>query len=309
MTQENQTPAPDDEIDLKELALTVWAARGLIMLCVLCAVFLASAYLHNAERKYTVSFSFQPMESDGGGARLGGLSGLASLAGVSLPTAGSSDFQTFRVLLQAEEVAAELMKDQAIIRRIFVSEWSEESQTFKQPEPTLTRRAIGNIKALLTGETTELYIPPNAPRLSEWLSKAFSSSEDRDTGFLRLSSETSNPKLMLEVITAVTQITDRIIKDRFLAGGRNSVEFYQKKIAAARSRESREALAQLIMQEEQKLMLASNGNFFVAKPLTTPSVSLRPTSPKSSLVLALAIVLGSFLGAAVSLIRKALQND
>jgi len=43
----------------------------------------------------------------------------------------------------------------------------------------------------------------------------------------------------------------------------------------------------------------------VAEPLTTPSVSLHPTSPKSSLVLALAVVLGGFLGAALVLIRKA----
>ena len=153
------------------------------------------------------------------------------------------------------------------------------------------------------------YIPPNAARLSGWLSGAFSSSEDREVGSLKIYSETSDPELMLSVISAVTQITDQIIKNRFLAGGRQSVQFYQNKIVAARSRESREALAQLIMKEEQKLMFASNGNFFVAKPLTTPSVSLRPTSPKSSLVLALAIVLGSFLGAAIALIRKALQDE
>jgi uncharacterized protein involved in exopolysaccharide biosynthesis len=37
-----------------------------------------------------------------------------------------------------------------------------------------------------------------------------------------------------------------------------------------------------------------------------PDQSLRPTSPKSSLVLALGLVLGLFLGAAVVLMRKAL---
>ena len=47
-------------------------------------------------------------------------------------------------------------------------------------------------------------------------------------------------------------------------------------------------------------------DYFVAEPLTTPSVSLYPTSPKSSLILALSVVLGGFFGAALVLIRKAI---
>ena len=73
-------------------------------------------------------------------------------------------------------------------------------------------------------------------------------------------------------------------------------------------REHREALAKLIAQEDQKLMLASKGSFFVAEPLTDPAVSLAPTSPRSSLILAISIVLGGFFGAAVVLIRKALKS-
>ena len=125
---------------------------------------------------------------------------------------------------------------------------------------------------------------------------------------MKLTSQTSQPDLILSTMTRVTTIADQIIKDRFVKSGRQSVEFYQAKIAAARSSESREALAQLIAKEEQKLMLASNGSFFVAKPLTTPTVSLYPTSPKASLVLALSLVLGGFLGTALVLIRKVVKN-
>ena len=84
--------------------------------------------------------------------------------------------------------------------------------------------------------------------------------------------------------------------------------FYQSKLAKARAREHREALAKLIAQEDQKLMLASKGSFFVAKPLTEPTVSLDPTSPKASLILALSIVLGGFFAAALVLIRKAFKS-
>jgi capsular polysaccharide biosynthesis protein len=67
-------------------------------------------------------------------------------------------------------------------------------------------------------------------------------------------------------------------------------------------------LAKLISAEDQKLMLTSEGRHFVAEPLTRATTSMDPTSPKSDLVLALALVLGGFAGAALVLIRAALSN-
>jgi hypothetical protein len=136
---------------------------------------------------------------------------------------------------------------------------------------------------------------------------AFSASEDRDTGFLTLSSETEKPAMMLAVMERVTRETDRLLKERYIQSSEQTMGFYEQQLARARAREHREALAKLIAQEDQKLMLASKGSFFVAEPLTNPSVSINPTSPKASLVLALSVVLGGFFGAALVLIRKALK--
>ena len=86
-----------------------------------------------------------------------------------------------------------------------------------------------------------------------------------------------------------------------------TLEFYYKKLLTSRSPEHREALAKLISAEDQKLMLASKSSNFVAELLTTPSVSLYPTSPKSSLVLALGLVLGFFLGSAIVLTRASIK--
>jgi uncharacterized protein involved in exopolysaccharide biosynthesis len=47
----------------------------------------------------------------------------------------------------------------------------------------------------------------------------------------------------------------------------------------------------------------------VVEILMGPDQSLRPTSPKSSLVLALGLVLGLFLGVAVVLLRKVFYGN
>lgn len=303
------TNVTEDEIDLRELFLTIWSGRYIIAIAVAISIVFAAVFLHMSERKYTVSYTFQPVVEDDNSPNLSGLGGLASLAGVSLPSAASGDFQTFKILLQSEETAEQLMTDIELVKQVFESEWSEETKSFEPPEASLIGNFVQSLKKLLTGSESANYTPPNPARLAYWLSEEFSAADDIDTGFLKLTSETAKPQLIIDIMAATTGITDTILKDRYLASARQSVEFYQNKISAARSRESREALAQLIAQEQQKLMLASNGSFFVAEPLTRPSVSLNPTSPKSSLVLALSIVLGGFIGSALVLIRKALKND
>jgi uncharacterized protein involved in exopolysaccharide biosynthesis len=298
----------DDEIDLRELFAALWRGKWFITLCVCGAVALAALYLRAAERKYTVSYVFQPVASDEAMPNLGGLGGLASLAGVALPSSSSGDFATFKFLLQSEEVAAELMRDESLVRRVFVREWDEAGALFRRPEGGALSSQIATIKLLLTGEGPGDYLAPSAVRLSEWMKQAIAASTNRDTGFLTLTGESADPALIVDVMAAAAAATDRLLKERYVGSSEQTMGFYQRQLAKARAREHREALAKLIAQEDQKLMLASKGDYFVAEPLTTPSVSLHPTSPKSSLILALAVVLGGFLGAALVLIRKAARS-
>ena len=311
MSNPNQTQIAslhDDEIDLRELFGALWRGKFLIMLCIVAAIALAALYLRSAERKYTVSYVFKPVATEDAMPSLGGLGGLASLAGVSLPSSTSSDFLTFKFMLKSEEVAQKLMQNETLIQGVFEHEWDGDTQSYRQPADGDLTPYIRGLKKLLTGEGPRDYAPPSAARLAEWLKKdGFSSSEDRDTGFLTLSAETPKPDLMIRVMAKATEQTDRLLKERYIASAEQTMGFYQQQLAKARAREHREALAKLIAQEDQKLMLASKGTYFVAEPLTEPSVSLNPTSPKASLVLALSVVLGGFLGAALVLIRKALK--
>ena len=310
MSKQGHTEAvshQDDEIDLRELFGALWRGKLLIAVCVIAAISLASLYLRMAENKYTVTYVFAPVASDDTGPNLSGLGGLASLAGVSLPSSSSGDFKTFKYLLKSEEVASVVLENEELVKQIFAAEWSAESGIYRRPPDGPYTPHIRTLKKFLTGQDPSAYVAPNAARLSDWMRNAFAASEDRDTGFLTLSSETAKPEMMLAVMERVTRETDRLLKERYIQSSEQTMGFYQQQLARARAREHREALAKLIAQEDQKLMLASKGSFFVAEPLTNPSVSLRPTSPKASLVLALSVVLGGFFGAALVLIRKALK--
>ncbi len=299
---------PNDEIDLRELFISLWRGKYLIIVCLFVSIVLASFYLRSAERKYSVSYVMMPVASESSRPNFGQLGGLASLAGVSLPSSSSSDFTTFKFLLKSEVIADRLLSDETLIREIFASEWDNNSGTYKKPPDGTLSPYKRSIKTLLTGQSSTEYAPPNSQRIASWLKGAFSLSEDHDTGFLTISSETAIPELMVSVIKRTTEETDRLLKQRYVTSAEQTVRFYQDKLQKARSQEHREALAKLIAQEDQKLMLASRGSEFVAEAVTEPTVSLFPTSPKNSLVLALSVVLGGFFGAAFVLFRKSLTS-
>ena len=304
---ETKSPEINDEIDLRELCLALWRGKYIVFLVAILAIVCASFYLRGAERKYSVQMVLKPVVAEASGPNLSGFSGLASLAGISLPSSSGSDFTTYQKLIFSEEVAEKIFTNKELVLKLFGGEWNSDTQSFEAPVSGNIGKLTKRFKLLLTGAEKGKYIPPNRKRLSMLMASTFSISVDSSTGFMTISTETSKPDVMLETMSNASQETDRLLKERFLVTAEATLEFYYQKLLTSRSPEHREALAKLISAEDQKLMLASKSSNFVAELLTTPSVSLYPTSPKSSLVLALGLVLGFFLGSAIVLIRASIK--
>jgi len=297
-----------DEIDLRELFLTLWRGKYVIFLISVLAIAFSSIYLRTSERKYSVQAVFKPVVEASGGPNLSGFSGLASFAGISMPTSNSSDFTTYQKLIFSEEVAEKVFTNRELVLKIFRGEWNSDTGSFVAPVSGRLGDMKQLVKSVLTGFEKGKYIPPNPKRLSMLMAAILNVSVDNSTGFLSITAETSSPDMIIELISNATQETDDLLKERFFVSAEDTLEFYYQKLLTSRSPEHREALAKLISAEDQKLMLASKSSNFVAEPLTMPSVSLYPTSPKSSLVLALGFVLGIFLGAAIVLVRHAIAK-
>lgn len=296
-----------DEIELREVLLIMWSGKYLISLIVVLAITFSSIYLRGAERKYFVEAILKPVIEHNSGPNLSGLSGLASFAGVSLPKSSGSDFTTYQRLIFSEETSSRIFINQDLIVKLFKGEWDSNSKSFRAPPIGAFGELKQLVKSALTGVEKSKYIPPNPKRLSMLMRSSLNISLDSQTGFISVSTESSDPDIMLQLISSVSRETDILLKERFFATAEETLEFYYQKLLTSRSPEHRESLAKLISAEDQKLMLASKSSNFVAELLTTPSVSLYPTSPQPSRVFAIGFVLGVFFGVAIVLIRHSVR--
>ena len=299
----------NNEIDIKDLFLKLWQAKIYILFFPFLSIFLASVYLHHAERKYMVEYKLKPVGETKKSQSLSGLGGLASIAGIQLPTNSSKDFTIFKELISSSEVSEIIFENKKIIRDVFGSEWDEALNNYSRPPKSKIQIYVSDAKKLLTGNIDVNYMPPNPRRLAIFISQNIQIDEDKDTGFLKFTSETSKPEFMLSLIIEATKASDKIMRQRYVDFSTEPLAFYKDKLRTARSREHREALAELIGKEEQKLMFASRGKYFIAEPYISPTISLHPTSPNPKLILAFSLVLGLFLGATFVLVRNTIRKN
>jgi uncharacterized protein involved in exopolysaccharide biosynthesis len=298
----------DDEIDLVKLATTLWAGRRSLFVTAMCSVALASVYLNIVDRKYTVSLVLTPVQEAAKPSQMSGLGSLASFAGIEIPSGSGSDFSSFPLLLESREVADRVLADEALVRSLFEQEWDAQSNQWRRPEGTILSYILSPLKVLMTGNPKDTYVPPDASRLAEMVSEEISASIDKQSDLLSIETESASPLIARQFVDRLVKETDELLRQRFIEKGTSALDFYKEQLARAQSGEHREALAQLIVQEEQKLMLATRSRGYVAETLRGPDVSLRPTSPKSILVLGLSMILGLFAGAAIVLTRSTLSG-
>jgi hypothetical protein len=121
-----------------------------------------------------------------------------------LPTSSNNDFNIFKELITAPEVSEIIFENKKIIRDIFRPEWDETLSNYSRPPKSKIQIFVSDAKKLLTGNIDVDYMPPNPRRLVIFINKNIQIGEDKDTAFLKLTSETSKPELMLSLMIEAT---------------------------------------------------------------------------------------------------------
>ena len=305
--QENQNY--EDEIDLREIFSVLWRGKYFVIIFTIISLAAGSQYLRNSSSKYRVSILLAPVQEEQSTPDFGNLGRFASLAGISLPSGSASDFAKYEIMLKTQEISTLIFKDQNLIRALFKGEWDENQQIFRAPKQNRTRPIKNYVKELLTGRPPKEYTEPNPARLAVLIGGNIRIGLDKNTQYLNLSSETSNPDLLTKLMVSMIKNTDELFKKKFIKQANDAIQFYQIKLSKARSQEHREILATLIAKEERKLLLATREGPFVAEILTGPNTSLFPTSPNASFTLAFSIFIGGFLSCVLLLIKSFIFNQ
>lgn len=261
-------------------------------------------HLHRATPIYSVSLEVYPVQ-ERASSHLSNLSEFASLAGLS--PLGSGDEAMFLLFIDGlkSQVAAEaIVRQPELMHKIFAGEWSPITQSWSKP--TSVRREVVNAVKRLLGIPVFPWGPPGVGDVTDYLGGAIQVIENRGSSSIVIVINVADPQLGEQVLTTVIKAVDDFLKQRELDRAKSYIEFLSRELNGVTVTEYRNAIVEVLSDQEKLRMMASSDLPFVAQPFHAPTVSLRPVSPNAPLILLIGGISGILVGCFLAILDGAI---
>ena len=257
------------------------------------------AYLHLAEKQYTVSATLAPSDAELN--MLTGVSGMTELGSLSLGRIGlglgSSDpkFSAFLQQLTSSATAEALLADNRVKAAIYDTTWDARSRSFHQPSD-FHGMAVQVAKAALG---LNPWHPPVAADMQKYLSHNVIPKEIGITELYSVSYTNKDPEFARYFLSRVLAISDNYLKQRKLERAMAYIRYLDRQLQNITDVDQRQAMLRLRLQQENFLMAASVNLPFSADINDPPVAPSRPTWPNPLIVAVVILFFGGGLAAAL----------
>lgn len=290
-----RSPVPgqdaDDEIDLLELWRTLLKYKRLILAAGFGAALLSagiSLTMPNIYRAEVLLVAVQGDDGKGGGlgAALGGLGGLASMAGVSLGGGGSTEENL--AVLRSREFLWKFVQEKKLMPILFEDAWDEQQKKWKETDP---KKQPGQL---------------DAHRL--FVDGVLSVDKDKKTDLITVSVEWQDAALATDLANSLVERLNRYLAQQAIARSERNLKYLNEELMRIQVEEMRKTLFDLIANEQKHAMLANTQKEFAFKvldPAVEPDKKIRP---KRSIIVILAAFVAGFLAVLYAFIREGIAK-
>ena len=281
----------EDEIDLLEYWRVIWKKRMFILGTSFLAAVLAAGVSLMMSDIYRAEALLAPAGSEEGkggiSSVLGGLGGLASLAGVSV--GGSSSVEENIAVLKSREFIWDFVKDEKLMPILFADDWDAEAGHWiaedKEDQPTLW-------------DAWRLLVENGV----------LQASIDKDSGLVRVSIDWEDPELASLWVNKLVQRINAYLREQAIAQSQEKLKYLNHELSKTVIEENRRALYDLISAEQKQAMLANTQQDFafrVVDPAVAPDKKIKPK--RAMIVIITAFVVG-FLSVVFVFVQEGLRK-
>lgn len=293
-SERTERPYREDEIDLRELFIALWRGKfwivGITFIAVVISVFVALG-LPNIYR----SEALVAVDEEGSGG-LAGLasqySGIASLAGISLPAGVSSDKDISLAKLQSRQFLADFVERRGILPDLMAAntfDWSSGEVGYNESVYDVDERKwTRSVEAPLTER-------PSSQEAYEALRGLLTVEEDTRTGFITISVDHISPIVAQQWVTwMVNDLNEEMMLDA-TTEAQQSIDYLTDQLRNTQIVALEEVFYSLIEEQTKTIMLANSRPeylFQTIDPAVVPEVRF---SPNRALICVLGMLLGGML--------------
>ncbi|MFC1545944.1 Wzz/FepE/Etk N-terminal domain-containing protein [Pseudomonadota bacterium] len=279
----------EDEIDLLAYWRLIWGERKLILSIAFAAALLAVVYSLTLPNIYRAEVLLAPVKAEesrsGLASALGGLGGLASMAGISIGGGGSVEENL--AVLKSREFLWKFIKDQKLMPVLFEDDWDAELGKWEESDPE---------------------DQPSLWDASREFDAVMSVSRDKKSDLITVGVEWRDPALAAAWANALVMRVNEHLRQQAIARSNSSLKYLREELMRTQIEEMRQALFELITKEQGKAMLANTRKEFAFQVLDRAVEPDRKAKPKRSLIVVLAAFIAGFLAVVFVLIREGVEN-
>jgi uncharacterized protein involved in exopolysaccharide biosynthesis len=284
----------DDEIDLRELFMVLWA--GKIKIVAITAVFAVASVIYalSVPNQYKATALLAPAQSSGGGlsGALGQLGGLASLAGVSIGGGESSEAQIAQEIMKSWNFIEAFIADNDLAVELFAAEgWRKGSNELKINDDVYDSQ---NKQWLLENESGVVG-PPSSWNLFKTFSERLAVSEDKKSGLVSVSIEYYSPQIAKQWLDMYVSAVNAHMQQRQVDKVTNNINYLQAQIEKTSIAEMREVFYTIIEEQTKNKMVAEASPEYAFVAVSPSMVPEETSQPKRALICILGTLLGGML--------------
>jgi hypothetical protein len=295
---------------LKELELVAKQSWRLILACAAFGFVIAALSLQGAIYTYPVEMQVTTVQSTsgsggGGGRSLSQLSGLASLANISMPsTQNEIQFQLFVESLLSRDLANDIAKNQDIMVALYGNQWDPITETWFEPPISTAAKAKQWLRGVLGLAPTLPWHAPNGENIQSFLSDNLRVNQDpRKTYMVTLTLTSNSRDFSVRFLNLLVQTADERLRQKALERARVYISYLTAKLNTVTVAEHRDALTQALGEQERYAMVASSGKPFAAEVFQSPWASNLPASPSPRQAFLIWMILGALAGTTFAFLR------
>ena len=291
----------DDEIDLRELFMVLWA--GKIKIIAITALFAIASVIYalSVPNQYKATALLAPAQSSGGGlsGALGQLGGLASLAGVSIGGGESSEAQIAQEIMKSWSFIESFIADNDLAVEVFAAEgWSKGSNELQINDDVYDTQN----KQWLVENEAGVMGPPSSWSLFKAFSGRLAVSEDKKSGLVSVSIEYYSPQIAKQWLDMYVSAVNAHMQQRQVAKVTNNINYLQAQIEKTSIAEMREVFYTIIEEQTKNKMVAEASPEYAFVAVSPSMVPEEKSQPKRALICMLGTLLGGMLSVLLVLI-------